>query len=165
MLEQLKIGMREHGIANVEVIQARWPIAAPPATDVAFIAHVGYDIEVIGPFLDAMEAAASRLCVATLFQQRPTYFFDQLWPEIHGEPRAALPALPEFLALLLARGRPFEVRLAERLGATYESVEQAAHFARRQTWVRPGSPKDQLLQQAVARSLSDGWRREPVRRR
>jgi SAM-dependent methyltransferase len=155
MLEQLRGGMQEHGITNIQIVQARWPVAERPTTDVAFIAHVGYDIEAIGPFLDAMEAAAVRLCVAMLFQQRPTYFFDQLWPDIHGEPRAALPALPEFLALLLARGRPFEVRLAERLGATYESVEQAAHFARRQTWVRPGSEKDRLMQAAIARSLSE----------
>ena len=155
MLEQLRGGMQEHGITNVQIIQARWPLAEPPTTDVAFIAHVGYDIEAIGPFLDAMESAAGRLCVATLFQQRPTYYFDQLWPEIHGESRAALPALPEFLALLLARGRPFEVRLAERLGAPYESVEQAAHFAHRQTWVRPGSDKDRLMRAAVTRSLSE----------
>jgi SAM-dependent methyltransferase len=160
MRRALRTGMDEHGIGNVRIVPGAWPDAASelgelPAADVALIAHVGYDIEAIGPFLDAMESAAARLCVATLFQQRPTYFFDQLWPDIHGEPRAALPALPEFLALLLARGRPFEVRLAERSGAAYESVEQAAHFARRQTWVRPGSEKDRLMQAAVTRNLSE----------
>lgn len=155
MLAQLRAGMQEHGIANVQTVEARWPLVETLATDVALIAHVGYDIEAIGPFLDAMEAAARRRCVALLFQQRPTFVFDQLWPEIHGEPRAALPALPEMLALLLARGRPFEVRLAPRLGATYDSVEQAIHLARRQTWVRPGSEKDRRLRAAVARRLTE----------
>ena len=57
--------MDEHGIANVRVVADRWPPepGSPEArlrADVALIAHLGYDIEAIGPFLDAMEAAAER---------------------------------------------------------------------------------------------------------
>jgi hypothetical protein len=90
-----------------------------------------------------------------LFEQPPTRFFDRLWPEIHGEQRDALPALPEFLAVLLARGRIFEVRLAERNGPEYESVQQAENFARRQTWVRPGGSRDALLQAAIRGTLQE----------
>src|SRR5205823_7133549 len=66
MLGVLEQGMAEHGLANVRIVRARWPTAEPPRADVAFIAHVGYDIAEIGPFLDGMEAAAERLCVAML---------------------------------------------------------------------------------------------------
>ena len=40
-------------------------------------------------------------------------------------PAAALPALPEFLALLLARGKLFEVDLVERPPQSYEQPDQA----------------------------------------
>ena len=68
----------------------------PPgsARDVALIAHLGYDIEAIGPFLDAMEAATTRLCVAVLMERQPSSIADPFWPPIHGEERVALPALP-----------------------------------------------------------------------
>ena len=60
MLGVLRQGMSDHGISNVRIVEARWPSADPIRADVAMIAHVGYDIEEIGPFLDAMEAAAER---------------------------------------------------------------------------------------------------------
>ncbi|HZS01315.1 MAG TPA: methyltransferase domain-containing protein [Chloroflexota bacterium] len=155
MLDVLRAGMAEYGIANVRVVQARWPIAEPPAADVALIAHVGYDIENMGPFLDAMERAARRACVALLAQRRPTWVADQLWPAVHGVERAALPALPEFLALLLARRRLFEVRLVYETPQGYASFEQALTFARLQTWVQPGSAKDERLRAALAERLSE----------
>ena len=54
---------------------------APPASaDVVLIAHVGYDIEAIGPFLDALEAAARRCCVAVLMDRVPASAADPFWP-------------------------------------------------------------------------------------
>ena len=153
MLAILREGMAEHGIDNVRIEQTRWPSPARVEADVALISHVGYDIEEIGPFLDVMEAAARRLCVAVLLFRQPTYPIDQLWPAVHGEARAMLPALPEFLALQLARGKQFEVRLSGRQPQTYESVDQAVAFARRQTWVRPGSDQERRLQDVIAGSL------------
>ena len=155
MLEQLRIAMAEDGIQNIRTIEARWPVERPPEADVAFIAHVGYDIEAIGPFLDAMEGAARQRCVAMLFEPQPTRYYDELWPEVHGEARATLPALREFLTLLLARGRLFELRLAERLPHSFESREQALQFARRQTWVQPEGEKDRRLQALLERRLSE----------
>src|SRR5262249_8181843 len=79
MLGGLREGMAAHGIANVEVVEGRWPsivdeneaVAAALPVDVALIAHVGYDIEAIGPFLDEMERASSRECVAILMERSP----------------------------------------------------------------------------------------------
>jgi SAM-dependent methyltransferase len=169
MLAVLREGMTEHQIPNVRIIQARWPATNPPRADVAFISHVGYDIEAIGPFLDAMEAAASRMCVAVFFQQQPTRPFDALWPEVHGEARSILPALPEFLTVLLARGRLFELRLVERTAQSYGSIDEAVSFAHRQTWVLPGGEKDRRLREAVARRLEErngrfafSWEPNPI---
>ena len=43
MLAVLRAGMAEHGIANVRIVQSRWPAAEPVRADVAFISHVGYE--------------------------------------------------------------------------------------------------------------------------
>ena len=153
MLANLRQAMAEHSIANVRIVQARWPVPDPPRADVAFISHVGYDVEQIGPFLDGMEAAARRRCVAIMFDRRPTFHFDALWPQVHGEPRATLPALRELLVLQLARDRLADVRLVERPIQTYDGLEAAVDFARRQTWAKPGSEKDQRLREAVASRL------------
>jgi SAM-dependent methyltransferase len=170
MLEVLREGMVEHGITNIRVVHGRWPeISSGLQADVVLISHLGYDVEDIGPFLDAMEAAARRLCVAVLLERPPPTEADKLWPALHGVERAALPSLPEFLTLLLARGKLFEVQLLERAPQSYHQPEQALTWFRGQLWTRPGGAKDQLLQRLVnerMQSNADGryavsW--DPVR--
>ena len=162
MLGVLRAGMEEHDIGNVRIVPGRWPAAAsvgPGGTsveaDVAFIAHVGYDVEEIGPFLDAMERSARRLCVAMLFWRRPTWAADDLWPAVHGVERATLPALRELLTVLMARGRTVEVREVPGVQIEYESFEQALSFARHQTWVRPDDEKDRRLRDVLAERLGE----------
>ncbi|MCA9831917.1 MAG: class I SAM-dependent methyltransferase [Dehalococcoidia bacterium] len=139
-------GMTQYGISNIELIPATWPLEPPPAVDVAFISHVGYDIEDIGPFLDAMERAASRLCVAVLLYEAPASVAAGAWPPVHGVERAVLPALPEFLTLLLARGKTPEIRLAGVRGpALYDDAEVARRFLRHQLFIQEGGAKDALL--------------------
>ena len=116
MLDALREQATQHGISNVRAVEGRWPVdpaAGPsPTADVALIANLGYDVEAIGPFLDAMEAAAGRLCVAILADRQPSSPAHVFWPLVHGEERAALPALGDFLDLLRARGRrPEEARV------------------------------------------------------
>ena len=155
MLAVLREGVAQHQIGNVRALEGRWPAAAGPATeaDVALIAHVGYDVEQIGPFLDAMERSARRLCVAMLFWRRPAWAFDRLWPAVYGVERAPLPGLRELVTLLMARGRPVGVRLVEQEPARLTSPDQALEGARLQTWVRPGSDADGRLVAAVRERL------------
>ena len=155
MLGVLREGMAEHSIENVRVVEGRWPAAEVSSlrADVAFIAHVGYDVEQIGPFLDAMERSARRLCVAMLFWRRPTWALDRLWPAVHGVERALLPAMREMVTLLMARGRPVSVQLVETPPNAFESVEHVHGMARHQTWVRPGSEADRRLEAAVRERL------------
>jgi SAM-dependent methyltransferase len=150
MLGVLREGMAAHNIANIRVLGGRWPaVASGLEADVVLIAHLGYDVEDIGPFLDAMEAAARRTCVAVLLEQPPPTEADRLWPAVHGVERAPLPSLPEFLALLLARGRLFEVQLVDRSPQSYPQPDQALAWLRGQLWVAPNGPKDLLLQRLM----------------
>jgi len=148
MLGVLQQGIGVTGAENVEVVEGRWPMAGKRGT-VSFIAHVGHDVDEIGPFLDAMEKAASRLCVAVMFETPPPAEVDAIWPAVHGIERASLPALPELLALLLARKRLFEVRLVDVPAPPRDAEAQLAR-ARRLAWVREGSAKDERLKKALA---------------
>jgi SAM-dependent methyltransferase len=150
MLAVLRELMDEYRIANIRIVEGRWPPEASPRTqlgegsiaDVALIAHVGYDIENIGPFLDAMEHAVRRLCVAVLMEHSPATLAEPFWPIVHGEPRARLPALPDFVTLLRARGREPEVTIAQREPRTLDSRESMDGFLRRQLWIAEGGEKE-----------------------
>jgi SAM-dependent methyltransferase len=162
MAETLREGMAEHDVAGIEVVTGRWPERAADAgpVDVSLIAHVGYDIEAIGPFLEAMEAATRRLCVAVVGEGAMTTAATLFWGPVHGEPRVALPALPELVTLLLARGRLPEVRLASRVPPVFETPDDLLAMARRQLWVRPGSERDRRLERLAAEAAVEregGW--------
>jgi len=145
MRSVLRQSMTEHGISNVHVVAARWPMEAPPAADVALMAHIGYDIEEIGPFLDAMEASARRLCVAVLVTPSPPHPAEALWPPIHGEARVSLPALTEFLVLLLARGRLFELSTLAREPLAHTQPDGPLRWLYQQLFVAPDTEKGRRL--------------------
>ena len=159
MLAALREQATEHRIANVRTIEGRWPVdpalGPAPTADVALIAHLGYDVEAIGPFLDAMEAAAQRLCVAVLADRQPSAPAHAFWPPVHGEARIELPALDDFLDVLRARGRdPREVRVA-RPHRDFPTRDELERWLRNQLFVEPGSAKHALLEREIdARLMS-----------
>jgi SAM-dependent methyltransferase len=153
MRKTLREGARQHGVSNVRVVGEHWPMARPPVADVSLMAHIGYDIAQIGGFLDALEGATRRLCIAVMGESAMTTVATLFWHGIHGEPRVRLPALPELLMLLLARGRLPEVRLVDRVPTSFESAEEALAMARRQLWLREGSERDRRLAEWVPRAL------------
>jgi SAM-dependent methyltransferase len=161
MLDVLRDGMAAHAIPNIEIVHGRWPDMAGslPRVDVVLMAHVGYDIEDIGPFLSAAEAV-SRRCLMVMSEGATTTAATALWEPVHGEARVRLPALPELVTLLLALGRLPQVTLAERTPPAFESLEALLVMTRRQLWVRPGSVRDQRLTDLVrakARPQASGW--------
>jgi SAM-dependent methyltransferase len=164
MLEGLREIAEDYAIENVRTIEARWPpengASRGLVADVALIAHVGYDIEAIGPFLDAFEASADRICVAVLMERVPASAADPFWPPVHGMERVALPALPDALELLEARGRrPTVVRIALE-PRRFESREVLAGFVRRQLWIDPSGEKEARFQAAlddIALEDGGGW--------
>ena len=166
MRNALRTGKSEHGLDNIRLVGAAWPdalaeLGEPPVADVALVAHVGYDIESIGPFLDGMDRAASRLCVAMLTDQSPASVADPFWPIVHGMERVPLPALPELVELLRARGRTAEVVRVERAPRTFDSFDGLATFLRRQLWITEDGEKDQRFRAALADMArerdDDGW--------
>jgi SAM-dependent methyltransferase len=154
MRNVLHESMREHGIANIDVVDGRWPETVASG-DVALISHLGYDVEDIGSFLDAMETHAARLCVAVLLSQPPPTEADRFWPIVHGVSRDALPSLPEFLALLLARGKLFSVSLVARSPQSYEDPSQALSWLRQQLWTDPSGEKDRRLEAALRERIQE----------
>lgn len=145
MLDVLRAGMAEHGIGNVDVRLARWPLEGTGVSaDVALLAHVGYDIEDFGAFLDAAEASAHR-CVVIMRVNDGGGQATDLWQEVYGEPREPYPMLAELLVLLVARGVCPEVRLVDREPWGHDSLDELLESTRRQLWLRPGSARDHRL--------------------
>jgi SAM-dependent methyltransferase len=155
MRSVLRQGMTEHGISNVHVVPARWPMEAPPAADVALMAHIGYDIEEIGPFLDAMEASARRLCVAVLVTPSPPHPAEPFWPPIHGEARVSLPGLTEFLVLLLARSRPFELSTLAREPLAHTNQDGPLGWLYQQLFVAPDTEKGRRLAALAREAITE----------
>jgi hypothetical protein len=155
MQSMLWQGMAEHGISNIAVISARWPMQTRLVADVAMIAHLGYDIEEIGPFIDAMEASAGRRCVAMLTQPSPPHLAERFWPPIHGEPRVPLPALAEFLVLLLARGRLFDLRIVEREAMSHGDPHAPLAWLYQQLFVGPDTAKGQRLAALAREAITE----------
>lgn len=153
---------REHGIDNVTLLDERWPPPEPSlrdAADVALISHVGYDIEAMGGLLDAMEAAARRACVAIMFERSPGSLFHELWPTIHGEAQAHLPALPQFVDLLRARGSQPRLTEIPTSRWRFATITEAEDWARRRLWLEPDSPRIPTLRASLAELLvADGDR-------
>lgn len=165
MRQAMRTGIAEHGAQNIRIVAGAWPDALealgdPPVADLALIAHVGYDIEHIGPFLDALETAVRDRVVAVLTDRSPASVADPFWPIVHGEERAALPALPELIAVLRARGRETDLQRVERPPRTFESPQALETFVRRQLFIAPGGPKDDRFRAALRDRIVErdgGW--------
>jgi len=165
MLEGLREIAEDHAIGNIRTTETRWPppdgsAAAAVVADVVLIAHVGYDIEAIGPFVTALERASRRELVAVLMEHMPASAADAFWPPVHGEARIALPALSDFVELLQARGRAPDVQRITDERRRFESRESLEGFARRQLWIDPAGVKEARLQAALdelAVPDGDGW--------
>jgi CTP:molybdopterin cytidylyltransferase MocA/SAM-dependent methyltransferase len=157
MLAALRAGMETHGIPNIRVHEGRWPadsalreaLGPDPIADVAMIAHVSYDIAEIGPFLDALERAARRRVVAVLMSSSPASVAAPFWRLVHGEPRVALPALPEFVELVRVRGAEPAVTMVAGERRRWTDREELVTFLRRHLWIVPGGTADGRLLAAV----------------
>jgi CTP:molybdopterin cytidylyltransferase MocA len=157
MLDGLRSGAAANDIDNIDAHEGRWPpddrlraeLGASPLADVALIAHVGYDVEAIAPFLDTMEEAAIRQCVAVLMDRSPASVAAPFWPIVHGEERVPLPAMPEFLELLQARGVSPAVTGVASERRIWTDRDELLAFLRRQLWTAPGGAADQRLTSAL----------------
>lgn len=156
MLDTLRTAMGEHGIENIDIHHLRWPEGSDRLqADYSLISHVGYDIREINPFLDGLERATRRQCVALMMDRAPSGGFIRLWEAVHGFKRQQLPAMREFLHLLLARGATPEVEIFPRDVGEWDE-EHLREDARRRLWLVEGSDKDRRLQQLLDQEFAAG---------
>jgi hypothetical protein len=93
-------------------------------------------------------------------EQAPTSGADPFWPLVHGEARVALPALPDFVEILRARGRLPDVDRVTTERRRFDSRAALEGLARRQLWIDPAGPKEAPLQAALdelGEEGPDGW--------
>ncbi len=141
---------------NVEVLPAMgWPPPgapgeAAPIVDVALSASVLFFVEDAGAFLDALEAHARRLCVIVLMDHMPGTPLEPLWSALHDEPVAELPALREFLAVLGARGRAFDVTTTPPPPPPPLPLDEVIDSFRRRYFVARGSAREQRMRELLA---------------
>ena len=137
----------------------RGPLAGRPCGGASagrrrrLIANLGYDVEAIGPFLDAMEAAAGRLCVAILADAsrrgRPRVLAAR--PRRGAGRAAGARGVPRPAAGARAdRGRSRGCR-APRAGS--RRARSLTAWLRNQLFLEPGSAKDLALDREVAPHL------------
>jgi hypothetical protein len=89
-------------------------------------------------------------------ERQPSSVADPFWPPVHGEARVSLPALPEFVALLEARGRQPAITMVEREPRRFASRDELAGFLRRQLWIAEGSEKEERFRAAQATLVVEG---------
>jgi len=147
--------IERHGFQNIEQHDLRWPDGSDGIdADLSLAAHVGYDIRNINEFIDGMERATRELCIVLMMDRAPSGGFDRLWEAVHGEPRLRLPAMRDFVHLLLARGAAPEIRNFPRDHEPWTPEELLAS-ARRRLWLAEGTGKDQKLQALLREEHAD----------
>jgi molybdenum cofactor cytidylyltransferase len=158
MLSALEEGMEAHQVSNIRVSRGRWPASAADLArvgetiaDVSLIAHLGYAVSPIEPFLVAMEDATRRRCVAILMDRAPASVVDPFWPVVHGEALMPLPAAGSLIDLLAARGREVATRWLDRPPRAHASRDEMVRFLRRHLWITAGGEKDARLAAMIPR--------------
>ena len=157
MRETLSAAAAEASLDNLDIVAERWPLdGEPDAVDVSLTAHAIYDIGGIAPYLDAMERTTRRLCIVILADRARGGHLSEVWEAMHDEPFAELPALPEFLALLGARGRAFEVRSIASGRAEPVAEDDAFALGRRLCWLGEGSAGDARMRAFIRERYGAG---------
>src|SRR5262249_45027843 len=91
------------------------------------------------------EPPAARFGVGLRGPPPPPHAAEPFWPMIHEEARIPLPSLTEFLLLLLARGRLFDLRLCARDPLTHADQDGPLRWLYQQLFVAPDTAKGQRL--------------------
>jgi len=155
---------------TVETIDLRWPPGATdvpvPLADASLAANVLYDITDLREFLEAMEAYTRRTCVVIVSDRAPSTPDAGVWEALYGEPLHALPALREFVAILGALGRTYEVHTFPVAPPEPVDAERAVEEVRWRYWIQPGSERAARLRALLIERFGEpsGLVRLPARR-
>ena len=134
----------------------RWPADEPFSADVALISHVGYDIEDFGPFLDAMEEAAGRLCIAVLLSRPPPSRADPFWEAVStASPATRCRRCPSFSPCSSPAGASARCRSSSTAVSPTTRRTTCSAFLRQQLWIAEGSPQDEQLRAMLPDHIHD----------
>lgn len=154
MRAQLEQYIAAEGLNNVEVIAATWPPTTLPRVDVALSAHVVYGVREIGPFLQAMDAAAERACYLFLMVRHLNELFSPFWERFHGQARLLLPTALETLNVLHQLGLPATMELLPKTQQlTFVDADEALDDIRRRLRVAPHPERDAAIRAAIEELL------------
>lgn len=137
------------GLRNVEVVAGGWPLEYAVQADVAFAAHVVYSVREIGPFLQAMQAAAKRMCVLFVMLRHMNAAFSPFWERWYGEARHLLPSGVETLNVLYQLGYMATLELAPNKPFVYGDKAEAMEEMRQRLRLPPSPAHDEALAAAV----------------
>jgi SAM-dependent methyltransferase len=147
---QLEQCIAAEKLDNVEVMATAWPPTSIPRTDVVLSAHVVYSIREIGPFLQAMDAAARRACYLFLMTRHINELFSPFWEQFHGQARLLLPTALETLNVLYQLGFSANLELLPaNQQMTFIDADEALDDIRRRLWVAPHPERDTALRAAI----------------
>ncbi len=153
MCKELERHISDEQIDNVTIVADRWPTNAIPPVDVALSAHVIYAVRDIGPFLQAMNAVAQRLCFLFLGIEHPGAIIDAFWQRFHGEPRRRLPAALEAFNVLHQLGFYATMESVSMGGPPrYANSEEALNDIRRRLRLTPDAARDNAIIAAMNES-------------
>lgn len=161
MITKLKENIRLNGISNVAVLEPMtWPPDEPlEQHDVCLASAVVYEVADIGPFLDAMEQHAPRLCIVLVAEWGTGFTpYEPLFTELHGEPYIRPPAFREFIDLLCARRRRFDIQTLQVTWPAEDLDATLADRGRKNFLLREGSEKEAWLREMLVEhyGIEDG---------
>jgi hypothetical protein len=134
MRAEFEAAAREAGIGNARTLARSWPDGSDGLDgDVVIASNVTYFVRDILPFVEAMDRAAERLWVITVWSVPPPDRFADLFQLVYGEPLARAPNHLDLLAALWEAGILANLRVLPGLfrgsDANLTSREAAVAYA------------------------------------
>ena len=111
MLSGFEANARQAGIANVRAVHADWLELEPPRGTVALVSHVTYLTRDIVPFIEKLQAAATRRVLLTVNSPPPPSRNRELFPLVYGEAEELVPGHVELVNVLWEMGLEPDVRM------------------------------------------------------
>jgi hypothetical protein len=111
MLRGFEANASRAGIGNARAVHADWLNAEPPQGTLALVNHVTYLTRDIVPFIQKLEAAASRRVLITVNSPPPPSWNRELFRLVYGEAEAIVPGHVELVNVLWEMGIEPDVRM------------------------------------------------------
>jgi SAM-dependent methyltransferase len=111
MLAGFAASANQGEVTNIRSIQADWLAVDPPQGTLALANHVTYLTRDIVPFIQKLEAAASRRVLITVNSPQPPSWNRELFRLVHGEVEELVPGHVELVNVLWEMGIEPDVRM------------------------------------------------------